>query len=196
MTLPASPSERPAPSLPRLLVRIAAGLLALLVFSAALAHTFHSQLEAIGHAFVDRFGVPGMVIGTAISDGFHFLVPPQFYMLMGITSGVPALTTLAAVNLGSFIGGWFAYFLGGKLSHFKPLALRLKRPSELAHSAFQRYGDWALLVVSIMPITYAALCYLCGLTRLSKRGFFIITLIRIPRLVAYYYLVRLGWLAA
>jgi len=30
---------------------------------------------------------------------------------------------------------------------------------------------------------------------LSKRGFALVTLIRVPRLVAYYYLVRLGWMA-
>lgn len=195
MNVPANPSEPPAPSLARLVLRIAAGLLALLLFTAAIAHTFHRELEAIGHGFVDRFGITGMVLGTVIADGFHFPVPPQFYMLMGITSGVPTLTTLAAVNLGSFLGAWLAYFLGGRLSHFKPLEIRLRRPRELAQSVFRRYGDWALVVASILPITYAALCYLCGLTHLSKRGFLVITLIRVPRLIAYYYLVRLGWLA-
>jgi membrane protein YqaA with SNARE-associated domain len=186
-------SEKQAPSITRLLVRVALGLVALLAAIAVLAHTFRSELEAIGHGFVDRFGVPGMVLGTFIADGFHFPVPPQFYMLMGVTSGVATLTTLAAVNLGSFAGAWLAYFLARRLSHFKPLARRLSRPRELAQGVFLKYGAWAPVVASFLPITYAALCYLSGLSGLSKRGFAIVTLIRVPRLFAYYYLVRVGW---
>jgi membrane protein YqaA with SNARE-associated domain len=189
-----NPSERSAPSIARLLVRVTLGLVALLLGIALLAHTFRAELETVGHGFVDRFGVSGMVLGTLIADGFHFPVPPQFYMLMGVTSGVATLTTLAAVNLGSFLGGWLAYFMAKHLSHFKPLARRLERPRALAQGVFARYGDWALVVASFLPITYAALCYLSGLSRLPKRGFAVIALIRVPRLVAYYYLVRLGWM--
>jgi membrane protein YqaA with SNARE-associated domain len=187
-------SESVAPSVSRLLARLVLGLAALLIASAVLAHTFRSELQAIGHAFVERFGVPGMVLGTVIADGLHFPVPPQFYMLMGITSDVPTLTTLTAVNFGSFVGAWFAYLLARRLSHVKLLARRLERPRELAQSVFLRYGVWAPVVASFLPITYAALCYLSGLSGLSRRGFALVTAIRVPRLIAYYYLVRLGWM--
>lgn len=196
MTEGATPSDKPAPSIARLLVRVTLGLVALLAAISALAHTFRTELQAIGHGFVDRFGLTGLVLGTFIADGFHFPVPPQFYMLMGVTAGMSALTTLLAVNLGSFLGAWVAYFMASRASRFGFLAHRLERPRALAQSVFTRYGDWALVVASFLPITYAGLCYLAGLSHLSKRGFFVITLIRVPRLVAYYYLVRLGWMSA
>jgi uncharacterized membrane protein YdjX (TVP38/TMEM64 family) len=44
-------------------------------------------------------------------------------------------------------------------------------------------------------VPYSGLCYAAGLSRLPIKGFALITLIRIPRLVAYYYLIELGWLA-
>jgi uncharacterized membrane protein YdjX (TVP38/TMEM64 family) len=37
------------------------------------------------------------------------------------------------------------------------------------------------------------LCYTAGLCRMPKRAFALIALLRLPKLVAYYYLVRLGW---
>lgn len=189
-----STSESLAPSILRLLARVVLGLCALLLATAFVAHTFRSELEAIGRGFVERFGVTGMAFGTMISDGFHIPIPPQFYMLMGITSGLSTWTTLAAVNLGSFFGGWLAYFLARRLSRFEFFERRLERPRALAQRVFERYGSWAPVVASFLPLTYAALCYLSGLSGLSKRGFALVTLIRVPRLVAYYYLVRLGWM--
>lgn len=185
-----------ATSLPKLLLRVAVGLALLVGGVFVIARWFHEPLEAIGRGFVQRFGVPGMVFGTMIADGLHFPIPPQFYMLMGITSGVPTWITLTAVNLGSFLGGWLAYFLSFRIARFAPIAARLAEPRRLTAKAFARYGQWSTVVVSFMPITYSALCYLAGLSRLPKRGFAVISLIRIPRLIAYYYLVKLGWFAS
>jgi membrane protein YqaA with SNARE-associated domain len=177
-----------------LLVRMALGLGALLVGVFVLSSLFRSELEALGRVFVERFGLWGMVAGSILADGFHFLLPPQFYMLMGITSGVPAVATVTAVCLGSWIGGWSAYFLAARVGHFATLERRLARPRRLLDAALARYGSAALVVAGFLPITYAALCYIAGLGRVTKRGFLVIALVRVPRLVAYYYLVRLGWL--
>lgn len=177
-----------------LLVRMAIGLAGLLVGVALLGAWFRPELEALGRLFVARFGLWGMVVGSILADGFHFLLPPQFYMLMGISSGVPARATLGAVCFGSFVGGWAAYLLASRVGRFQALEGRLREPRRLLDRALERYGNFALVVAGFLPITYAALCYLAGLGRVTKPGFLIIALVRIPRLVAYYYLVRLGWL--
>jgi membrane protein YqaA with SNARE-associated domain len=192
MTLPED-----AQSSPRgLLLRMTLGLVVLLAGVALLSSLFHSELETLGRAFVDRFGLWGMLLGSLLADGFHFLLPPQFYMLMGISSGVPASSTLAAVVLGSWLGGWTAYFLAKRAARFTVIERRLAAPRRLLDLALARYGRMALVVAGFLPVTYAALCYIAGLGRLSKRGFLVIALVRIPRLVAYYYLVRLGWLGS
>jgi membrane protein YqaA with SNARE-associated domain len=134
-----------------------------------------------------------MAFGAAFADASHFPIPPQFYMLMGVTSGVPALHTLAAVNVGSFVGGWIAYFASERIAKFGPIQRRLEQPRQLMASVFSRYGAWSVVVASFLPITYSALCYMCGLARLPRGGFLLVTVIRVPRLVAYYYLVKLGW---
>lgn len=173
---------------------MALGLCALLVGVFVLSSLFRSELEALGRIFVERFGLWGMVAGSILADGFHFLLPPQFYMLMGISSGVPASATLTAVCFGSWIGGWCAYFLASRVGRFPSLERRLSEPRRLLEAAIARYGNAALVISGFLPITYAALCYIAGLGRVTKRGFLVIALVRIPRLIAYYYLVRLGWL--
>ncbi|HET9959574.1 MAG TPA: VTT domain-containing protein [Polyangiaceae bacterium] len=181
------------PSVARLLVRLVIGLLLIVGGVAVLGQLFRAELTALGQQFVARFGLTGMLFGTIIADGLHFPVPPQFYMLMGITSGVSAFATLLVINIGSFLGAWFAFLVATRVSVVTPVARRLEQARALTERTLRNYGSWAIVVVSLLPITYAALCYLCGLTRVSKRQFALVTALRVPRLLAYYYLVKLGW---
>jgi membrane protein YqaA with SNARE-associated domain len=183
----------PLPSLVRMGVRIAIGLLVLIAGVFVVGKAWRPELEALSRGFVDSFGFGGMLLGALLADGFHFPIPPQFYLLLGITSGVSALKTMLAVNLGSFVGAWLAYLLAARVSKFGPIHRRLEQARRVTDAVFTRYGAWSVIVASLMPITYSALCYLAGLGRLPRYGFFLITLFRVPRLVAYYYLLKLGW---
>lgn len=182
-----------APNLTRLLLRFALGLALLFAFVVVLGRTFRPELESIGQSFVARFGLLGMGLGTFIADGFHVPIPPQFYMLLGITSGVPAAHTLAVVGAGSFVGGWVGFLLSRRLLKFQAVAKFFERPRQLAETMLARYGAWSLVFVSILPVAYSVLCYLSGLSGFKNRAFLVIALFRMPRLVAYYYLVELGW---
>jgi membrane protein YqaA with SNARE-associated domain len=182
-----------APNLARLLLRLALGLALLLAFVVVLGRTFRPELEGIGRGFVARFGLFGMGLGTFIADGFHVPIPPQFYMLLGITSGVPATHTLAVIGAGSFAGGWVGFLLSRHLLCFEAVARLFERPQKLAEGMLARHGAWALVFLSLLPVAYSVLCYLSGLAGLKNRAFLVIALFRLPRLVAYYYLVELGW---
>lgn len=182
-----------APNLTRLLLRLALGLSLLLAFVVVLGRAFRPELEAIGRGFVARFGLFGMGLGTFIADGFHVPIPPQFYMLLGITSGVPAAHTLAVIGAGSFAGGWAGFLLSRRLLRFEAVASLFERPRRLTQAMLARYGAGALVFVSILPIAYSVLCYLSGLSGFKNRVFLVIALFRLPRLAVYYYLVELGW---
>ncbi len=182
-----------APDLTRLLVRLALGLALLLGFVVLLGRAFRPELEGIGRGFVSRFGLFGMGLGTFIADGFHVPIPPQFYMLLGISSGVPATHTLAVIGAASFAGGWLGFLLSRHLLRFEGVARLFERPQRLADAMLARHGVRALLLLGLLPIAYSVLCYLSGLSGFKNRAFLVIALFRLPRLVAYYYLVELGW---
>jgi len=187
-------SAEPAlPALGPLALRVALGLAGLIAVASAVGSLFRAELEALGRAFVGQFGLFGLALGTMISDALHAPVPPPFYMLLGISSGVSSWGTIVSVSIGSMLGSWIAYYLAKQFGTLPWLERRLLAPRRVVELALERYGYWALVIASFLPITYAALCYLCGISRIPPKAFVLITLIRIPRLIAYYYLVRLGW---
>lgn len=174
-------------------LRWAAGIAAVFVLMVALASLFREPLERVGRAFVERFGYPGMTFGTLIADGFHFPIPPQFYMLMAVTSGASYPISFAAITAGSLAGGFIGYSVADRLAQWGPIARLLERSQTLAASAFSRFGYRAAIIASLLPIPYSVLCYLAGIQRLPRRIFAVLSLCRIPRLILFFYMVELGW---
>jgi membrane protein YqaA with SNARE-associated domain len=159
----------------------------------ALANVFRAPLETLGRAFVATFGYGGMLLGTFIADGFHFPIPPQFYMLMAVSSGVSELAAFVAITIGSLLGGYAGYRVSGRLARFAFVARRIEGARQLAGRAFARFGYRSAVIASMLPIAYSVLCYLAGVHGLPPRVFAVLSLCRIPRLMLFFYLVRLGW---
>jgi len=175
------------------LVLGAAGLVALVAF---LGHTFRGELESMGRAFLERFGYGGIALGTYLADGLHCPVPPQFYMLASIVSGWSVPGTLVAVCAGSLLGGITAYAIARKAAGLPVLQRLLARSQEKVDWLFDRYGRWAVAIGSLTPIPYSFLCYIAGAYRMRPRIFLALALFRIPKIVVYFYLVRLGWMSS
>lgn len=185
------PSSRA--DLVKLALRWLAGIAVVFVGMVALASFFREPLERVGRAFVEGLGYPGMAIGTLIADGFHFPIPPQFYMLMAVTSGASRPIALAAIAAGSLAGGFAGYSLSHRIVKWGPIARRLERSQQAAASAFSRFGYRAAVVASLLPIPYSVLCYLAGIQHLPRRIFAVLSLCRLPKLLMFFYLVELGW---
>jgi membrane protein YqaA with SNARE-associated domain len=177
----------------RWLVRFVLGILALLGCVALIASRYRHELETIGRTFVDKFGLIGMALGTFIADGFHFPVPPQFYMLLAIASGRSQVMAFLAIMCGSLLGGAVGFLFARRLSRIALVNRFLERSTRSVRHLFDKYRYRAVLIASLTPLAYSVLCYIAGAYRMPKRVLALISLLRIPRLVMFYYLVRLGW---
>lgn len=175
------------------IVRFVAGLVIVLLVAGLLGYWARQPTQQLARLFVDRFGVAGMALGTFLADGLHFPVPPQFYMFTAIVSGESRATTLVAITFASLTAGFAGYALAARASRASWLASRLQRPRALLAGAFERYGYWAALVSSLLPLPYSVLCNLAGLNRLPRRFVALLALCRVPKLLGFYYLIRLGW---
>ena len=193
MTTEVSPSSVSQPSLGKLALRWCLALGLLLVIAFLLGRWLRPELETTGRAFVERFGLAGMALGTFLADGLHFPVPPQFYMLLAIANGGPQLPPLAAISAASLCAGAFGYTMASKVGHLPWVARVFARSGRAASDIYAKHGYRVILLASLTPIAFSMLCYTAGLCRLPKRAFALIALLRLPKLVAYYYLVRLGW---
>jgi membrane protein YqaA with SNARE-associated domain len=176
------------------IVRLLLGFACLLVIVVLVARALRPQLLGAGRVFVEHFGLAGMALGTFLADGFHFPVPPQFYMLLSIAAGHAGVSTLAAVSLGSLCGGSCAYVIAQRLARFPRLARWLARSGERVVTQFRGSNAYrSAVLISFTPIAFSMVCYVSGLYRLGVRPFLVVLFLRIPKLLLYYQLVKLGW---
>lgn len=176
-----------------MLAQTIGGFIAFFVVISALAYTVREPLERLGQSFVERFGLAGMAIGTMLADGLHFPVPPQFYLLAAITSPRPDAPAVVAVCVGSLLGGVIAFHVGRWLSHLPLLARLLERTRPRVDALLNRYGIGALAVASVTPLPFSFFCYVLGAYRVRYRLLAMLCAFRIPRLLAFYLLLRFGW---
>lgn len=174
-------------------LRFIAGLLAMVLIAALLGHAARDWCEAVARTFVERFGYVGMALGTLLADGVHFPIPPQFYMLLSVASGASALYTLAAIAVASLLAGNLGYRLANLIGRSAWVTRRTERPRRVLQRAIERYGVWAALYASVLPIPYSVLCYLAGLIGAPAGFFALLCACRVPKLLGFYWLIRLGW---
>jgi membrane protein YqaA with SNARE-associated domain len=177
-----------------MVIRFVLAAVAFLGVVLLLASAFRPQLEALGRGFVARFGLAGMAFGTFLADGFHFPIPPQFYMLLALGAGTPELPAFGAIAAGSLLGGVSGYTVARQLSRFPRLWSWLMRVGSKFQKQLEgRNAYRSALIASVTPIAFSAQCYVSGLYRLPPRAFALILALRIPKLVFFYYLVKFGW---
>jgi len=174
-------------------IKLLLGAAGLVLVVSLLGHYFREELEDLGRGFLDRFGYVGISLGTYIADGLHCPVPPQFYMLASVVSGWSELWTIVAVCIGSLFGGMTAYAIARKAASSRFLRGLLARTQGKFDWLFARFGYWAVAIGSVTPIPYSFLCYVAGGYRMPARIFVALSLFRIPKVVLYFYLVKLGW---
>jgi membrane protein YqaA with SNARE-associated domain len=136
-----------------------------------------------------------MALGTLLADGLQFPIPPQFYMLLAVASGMPAAPAFGAICAASLSAGYLGYSLAELASRLAWLSRATKSYRELLTKAFARFGYRSALFVSLLPVPYSVLCYTAGLNRMPRRFLALLSLCRIPKLLGFYWLVRAGWAA-
>lgn len=177
-----------------LFLRFALGLVVLLGVVVLLVRTLRPELERVGTWFVERFGLAGVAAGTFIADGFHFPVPPQFYMLLATAARADPVAILAATSAGSLLGGATGYLVARRLGHIRALSRWLGRVSGNAGELLgQRYPYRSAVLASCTPMAFSVLCYLAGLFGVRRGPLLVLLVLRVPKIVLYYYLVRVGW---
>ena len=190
---PDAAADADADDVASLLRRFLAGLVIVLVVSGVIAHFVRPSAEAAAHAFVERFGVTGMAVGTLLADGLYFPVPPQFYMLLAIASRTPVSQAFPAIAAGSVLAGLVGYAIAKRLSRMRCISQKTTRLRKVLAAAFERRGYGAALLLTFLPIPFSVLCYLAGLNRMPHKFLGLLAFFRIPKLAVFYFLLHLGW---
>lgn len=177
----------------RLVAQVVGPLLVVFLGVGLAAALYRPQLRALGEAFVHRFGYPGMALGAFCADAFNFPIPPQFYMLTAVAGGAPQVPSVAVVCLASVLAANVAYKIAGSLARIPLVARRIEASRPRIDPLFAKYGYYAVAIGAMSPIPFSLLCYVAGLYRVPYRIYAVLVLMRVPRLLLFYALIRLGW---
>jgi len=172
------------------LVRLGLGLVLALSLVVLLARTLRPQVEHLGRALVDQGGYLGMAFGALLADGFHFPIPPQFYMLLAIASATPIGWTLLSLCLGSICGGVLGYLVARRLGRIRWLEERFQKRMR---GRGIRLGGRGLFFLALSPIAFSWVIYFCGVSGYAWRHVALVCALRVPKLLLYFWLMRAGW---
>lgn len=142
---------------------------------------------------LSRMGPLGFAVGSFLADAFQFPVPPQAYMLVAMAGEVPLASSLLAICLGSMGGALVAYLLARRLARVSFVAGRLERSRPLLDVWGRRIGRAGPLLVIASPVPYSMMALAAGLYRLPWRLVPGLLLLRVPRLLLTFAMLRLGW---
>lgn len=158
---------------------------------------FKEPLLEIGRRFVDSFGGVGIAVGFFFPDAFTLPVPNDAFTAFGLWGGMGFGSVVAWGSLGSLAGGTTGWVIGRYLlSHSARLRDYIKRRGgdEMA-AQLRRGGRWFLAVAAVSPIPYSVTCWAAGATKMPYAEFIAISLLRIPRVAAFLWLIQQGFIA-
>jgi membrane protein YqaA with SNARE-associated domain len=168
----------------RSLLNTAVGLALLLAALGIVGVVWEDELLAATAAVYRWLGLGGLAFLVLAADTLISPIPPDVVLVViSKTTLAPAwLWLVPAAGLVSAVAGSFGWLLGRRLGR----TTRWMRPRSLDRALVTRYGRWAVVLGALTPIPFSLTCWLAGMYRIPYRHFAPITLLRIPRFVAYY----------
>ena len=150
-------------------------------------------LDASG-AFVEVLGGPGIALGFFIPDAFAFPLPHEAFSTLGLFGGMPFWIVVAWASVGSLAGGSVGWVIGVRLSHTRWFRRIMAGRGAEANQLVGRYGKIAVAIGAVSPLPYSVCCWAAGALGMRFRPFFLVSLLRIPRVAFYLWLVQIGFL--
>lgn len=187
-----APSASAAFDVRALLIRICVGIVLLFVALAALGYTFKAELFAISEAFVQRLGMWGVFFGFLIPDATALPLPHEAFSTFALIGGIGFWSIVGAASAGSLIGGTLGFFIGRRLQHTRLYqSIMTTRGAEM-HRLVERHGVTAVAIGALSPLPYSLSTWAAGALGMPFRTFILVSLLRIPRVAFYLWLVQLG----
>ncbi len=178
----------------KILIELFVGLVIFFLLLAFAGYYFRKPLIEISKKFVDLFGPLGVALGFMIPDSFTVPFPNDVFTFLGLQGGLGFWEVTAWASGGSLVGGSIGYWIGRFLGNRRWLREFIKNRGAEAYEITRRYGLLALGIAALTPIPYSIVCWSCGIVKIPYKKFFLVSLLRIPRVAFYLWLIQKGFI--
>lgn len=177
-----------------LLTRAGIGIGVILTAVIIAGAVFRAELTAFGQHFVDVLGRSGVFLGFFIPDGFAIPLPQDVFTAFGLVGGLGFWEVVLIASAGSLLGGCCGFQIGRRLSWTRWFRRITAGKGREIHRMVERYGATAVFVAALTPLPYWLGCWSAGALGMPFRPFILVSLIRIPRIAFYLWLIDLGFI--
>lgn len=190
-------SSPPPLDVRKLILTAAFGVMGFTAVVAVMGWLFREPLLEVGRWFVANFGGVGIAIGYFIPDAFTVPVPNDAFTAFGLWGGMDFWVVVAWGSLGSLAGGSLGWVIGRYwIARSKRLqGFMERRGGDEMRAQLRRGGRWFLAVAAVTPIPYSITCWAAGATELPFWQFFLVSLLRIPRVALFLWLIEQGFVS-
>ena len=161
--------------------------LGVIVFSFVLLqrYTPEGYFRDVLQPFYDRPFL--MYLIYTFSEIFFGIIPPELFMIWALKLGGIYLYIEAVFLLGliSYGAGVLGFFFGRFLSKTILFRYARRRYFEKYQNYLHRYGFFLLIVASLTPLPFSAICMLVGSSKYPVKKFMYYTLFRFLRFALY-----------
>lgn len=176
-------------------LKIVLGLVGLAVAMGALGYFYRAEILTLSRAFVDRLGGPGIAGLIFLPDAFAVPIIHDVITGLGLLGGMGFAEVIAWATLGSLAGGCVGFGIGRRLSHTAWFLGIMEGRGAAAHRLVQRYGVTAIAIGALTPLPYSWTCWAAGALGMRFLPFLLTSVLRIPRLAGYLWMVQLGFVS-
>ena len=177
-----------------LLKRLAIAVFVLVVVFGAAGLTFRTELFSLGRVFVDNLGGWGVALGFLIPDATNLPIPHEAFSAFGLLGGLSFWTVTAWASVGSLSGGWLGYGFGRLVARTAWYARLVAGHAGQADALVRRYGVMALAIGATLPLPYSLTAWAAGALKMRPLTFGIVSMLRIPRVAFYLWLIQIGFM--
>jgi membrane protein YqaA with SNARE-associated domain len=178
----------------RVLVRVVGTLLAISILAGLAGAYFSGPLLQVSRGFVYTFGGWGILVGWTIADATILPVPHDVLTTFGLLGGLPLWEVVAWASAGTWLGSSAGFAIGRFLSHTTFFRRIVERRGPEVFALAGRYGVGVMVFAALGPIMYSLSCWAGGALGVSWRSFFLVTLLRVPRIIVYLWAIQAGYL--
>lgn len=193
---PPEGDDCPKYAVDKVLIRKAVvGLIVILAVAGTTGVLFREPLQALGDAFIGRWGLGGLAIGVIITDASPLPLTNEPLVFLARGAGLDLWTIFGVVSGASVAAGSVGYWSGRVFGGALKLAPWMAhRHPGLTHYMTQ-YGAEGVAIAALLPIPFALSTWSAGILRVPYGRVFVATLVRIPKTI-FYALIIVGGLAA
>ncbi len=180
------------PGLKSLLVKLVVGILVFVALVAVLVVAFEDQLVGAGRDFVAAWGGPGVGLAFFVLDAVWIPIPQETFSGLALVGGMPFVEVWAWASAGSLCGGTLGYSVCRGIGRSDRFQRWLARKGGDAHAAVRKWGPLGVALGAVSPIPYSISAWAAGALGMELRPFLLVSLLRIPRVGFYLWLIQIG----